>query len=152
MWLEQRVDPADAMRQTLVHFIARVALAAVFAYQGLVPKLLTQNVDEIAMLRDAGVAAGVTGVAVTALGILELVFASVLLIGWHQRWPIYTCLGSMLFATAAVGLSSPRYFEAAFNPASLNLTVACLAAIDLLVLGNLPSAARCLRRPSSETA
>ena len=61
LWLEQRVDPAQAMRQTLVHVIARVALAAVFAYQGVVPKLLTRNVDEIAMLRDAGVAAGVDG-------------------------------------------------------------------------------------------
>ena len=58
----------------------------------------------------------------------------------------------MLVATAAVGLNSPRYFAAAFNPASLNLTVACLAAIDLLVLGNLPSAARCLRRPGPEQA
>jgi hypothetical protein len=58
------------MRQTLVHLIARVALVGVFAYQGAVPKLLTRNVDEIAMLRDAGVAFGVTGVAVTALGIL----------------------------------------------------------------------------------
>jgi hypothetical protein len=79
LWLEQRVDPAHAMRQTLVHFIARVALAAVFAYQGVVPKLLTRNVDEIAMLRDASVSAGITGVAVTALGILELAFAVVLL-------------------------------------------------------------------------
>lgn len=140
------------MRQTLVHFIARVALAAVFAYQGVVPKLLTRNVDEIAMLRDAGIAAGITGVAVTSLGILELAFAVVLLFAWHRRWPLYVCVGSMLLATAEVGLNSPRYCEAAFNPAAVNLTVACLATIDLLVLGSLPSAARCLRRPRSEKA
>ena len=65
------------MRQTLVHVVARVALAAVFAYQGLVPKLLARHADEIAMLRDAGVAAGVTDIAVTALGISELAFAAV---------------------------------------------------------------------------
>ena len=87
LWLEQSVDPAQAMRQTLVHVIARVALAAVFAYQGVVPKLLARNVDEITMLRDAGVAAGATGIAVTALGILELAFAAVLLVAWHRRWP-----------------------------------------------------------------
>jgi hypothetical protein len=147
LWLEQRVDPAQAMRLTLVHFIARVALASVFAYQGVVPKLLTRNVDEIAMLRDAGVAAGVTSVAVAALGILELSFAVVLLVAWHRRWPVSVGLGSMVLATAVVSLSSPRYLEAAFNPVSLNLAVACLAAIDLLVLGAIPSAARCLRRP-----
>jgi hypothetical protein len=152
LWLEQGVDPAQAMRQTLVHLIARIALAAVFAYQGVVPKLLTRHVDEVAMLRDVGVSASVTNIAVIALGIFELAFAAVLLVAWHRRWPVFVCLGSMLLATAMVGLNSPRYFEAAFNPASLNLAVACLAAIDLVVLGSIPSAARCLRRPRPEQA
>jgi len=152
LWLEQGVDPEQAMRQTMVHTIARVALAAVFAYQGLVPKLLTRNVDEIAMLRDAGVFGSATNTTVIGLGTLELAFAAVLLIAWHRRWPVLVCLGSMLLATAVVGMNSPRYLEAAFNPVSLNFAVACLAWIDLLVLGNLPSAARCLRRPSPEKA
>ena len=89
------------MRQTLVHVIARIALAAVFAYQGVVPKLLTRNVDEVAMLRDVGVSAGVTDIAVIALGIVELAFAAALLVAWHRRWPVWVCLGSMLLATAA---------------------------------------------------
>jgi uncharacterized membrane protein YphA (DoxX/SURF4 family) len=152
LWLEHRVDPAHAMRQALVHFIARVALIAVFAYQGVVPKLLTRNVDEIAMLRDAGVSADVTETAVIVLGILELAFAAVLLVAWHRRWPMAVCLGCMLLALAAVGLHSPRYLEAAFNPVSLNLAVASLAGIDLLVLGSVPSAARCRRRPGPGNA
>jgi DoxX-like family len=152
LWLEQHVDPAQAMRQTLVHFIARVALAAVFAYQGVVPKLLIRHLDEVAMLHDVGVSAGVTNTAVIALGISELAFAAALLVAWHRRWPVFVCLGSMLLATVVVGLNSPRYFEAAFNQASLNLAVASLAAIDLLVLGSIPSAARCLRHPCSEEA
>jgi len=152
LWLERGLTPEQAMRQTLIHVIARVALAAVFAYQGVVPKLLARNIDEIAMLRDAGLAAGAAGVALTALGILELAFAAVLLVAWHRRWPVSVCLGSMLLATAAVGLNSPRYLEAAFNPVSLNLAVAGLAAIDLLVLDRVPSAARCVRRPGPEMA
>jgi hypothetical protein len=104
------------------------------------------------MLRDAGVAAGVTGFAVTALGILELLFAAALLVAWHRRWPLFVCLALMLFATAAVGMNSPRYFGAAFNPFTLNLAVASLASIDLLVVGSIPSAARCLRRPGPEKA
>jgi uncharacterized membrane protein YphA (DoxX/SURF4 family) len=152
LWLEQRVDPAQAMRLTLVHSIARLALAAVFAYQGLVPKLLGRSVDEVAMLRDAGVSAGVTDIAVIGLGVLELTFAAALLVAWHRRWPPWTCLGSMLVATTAVALNSPRYLAAAFNPVSLNLAVASLAGIDLLVLGSVPSAARCLRRPGPDQA
>jgi uncharacterized membrane protein YphA (DoxX/SURF4 family) len=152
LWLEQRVDPAQAMRLTLVHVIARTALAAVFAYQGIVPKLLTQSVDEVAMLRDVGFSAGVTDLAVIALGYLELAFAAALLVRWHRRWPSLICLGLMLVATAVVGLNSPRYLATAFNPVSLNLAVACLAGIDILVLGSIPSAARCLRRPGPEKA
>ena len=34
LWLEQGVNPEHAMRQALVHFVARVALVAVFVYQG----------------------------------------------------------------------------------------------------------------------
>jgi hypothetical protein len=49
-------------------------------------------------------------------------------------------------------LNSPRYLQAAFNPVSLNVAVASLAGIDLLVLGTVPSAARCLRRPRPENA
>jgi hypothetical protein len=147
LWLEREVTPEQAVRQSLIHTISRVALAAVFAYQGLVPKLVTQNVDEIAMLRDAGLAAGVAGFAVTALGILEVSFAAALLVAWRRRWPMFVCVALMVLATAAVGTNSPRYFEAAFNPLTLNLAVASLASIDLLVLGNIPSAARCLRRP-----
>jgi len=58
----------------------------------------------------------------------------------------------MLIATAAVGTNSPRYFGAAFSPFTLNLAVACLASIDLLVVGRIPTAARCLRRPGPEKA
>ena len=136
----------------LVHVIARVSLAAVFAYQGLIPKLVARDADEIAMLQDAGVSANVRHIALGALGLSELAFAAALLIAWGRRWPAWICLASMVVATAAVGVHSRRFFEAAFNPFSLNVAVASLAAIDLLVLAGVPSASRCLRRPASEEA
>ena len=86
LWLEQRVDPAQAMRQTLVHFIARVALAAVFAYQGVVPKLLTQT-----SMRSPCSATPASRLASQHRGDrprhLELAFAAALLVAWHRRWP-----------------------------------------------------------------
>lgn len=147
LWLEHGVGPAQAMRQFLVHLIARVALAAIFAYQGLVPKLLARHLDEIVMLRDAGVSPDVSNVALNALGVSELALAAALLVAWGRRWPALVCLAAMPVATAVVGIHSPRFFEAAFNPFSLNVAVASLAAIDLLVLAGVPSAAHCLRRP-----
>ena len=152
LWLEDGIDPARAMRQTLVHGVARVGLALIFAYHGLVPKLLGLDADELAMLRDAGVTAGSTRLVLIILGIAELVLALCLLILWRRRWPPLLCLGLIVAATIGVAVSSPRYLGAAFNPVSLNLAVACLIVIDLLVLDGLPSAARCRRRPVSGTA
>ena len=152
LWLEQGIDPAQSMRQAVIHGIARVALAAIFAYQGMIPKLVARHADEIALLHEAGISADAATIAVVTLGVLELVFAAVLLGAWHRRWPLVACLGLMLAATADVALNSPRYFAAAFNPVSLNMAVAALAAIDLVVVGSIPCAARCLRRPSEEKA
>jgi hypothetical protein len=151
LWLERGVDPTAAMRQTLVHGATRVGLAVVFAYQGLVPKLIIRNADEIAMLRDAGIAAGSAHIAMIALGVGELTLAAAMLLAWHRHWPTALCLAAMVLATGIVAVGSPRFLTAAFNPVSLNVAVACLAAIDLLVLTGLPSAARCLRHPPLET-
>ena len=68
------------MRQAIVHGVARVGLALIFAYHGLVPKLLGPHADEIAMLRDAGIAAERIGRGGTVLGIAELLLALCLLV------------------------------------------------------------------------
>ena len=69
---------------------------------------------------------------------------------WCRRWPAWVALALMPIATAVVGVRSPRFLTAAFNPFALNVAVAALAAIDLLVLAGVPSASHCLRRPRSE--
>jgi hypothetical protein len=149
LWIEERLDPRLAVRQTLVHVTARVALAIVFAYQGVVPKLLTRHVDETAMLTAAGLPARMAAPAVTCLGLAELALAAVLLVSWSRPWPVWVCLFAMPVATIAVAISSPGFFEAAFNPLSLNVSVAAIAAMDLLVMGTVPSAGRCRRRPAA---
>jgi len=116
LWLETGIPPRQTMRQTLAHAVARVALALIFAYHGLVPKLLIRHADEVAMLRDAGLAASQVGAALTGVGIAELALALCLLAGWHRRWPPRLALALMLIATMSVAINSPRYLIAAFNP------------------------------------
>jgi DoxX-like protein len=147
LWLEEGVRPEDAARQAVVHALARVALAAIFAYQGLVPKLLAHNIDEVILLGEAGVPGRLTSLVVVALGVSELFFAAALIVWWRQRWPTVLSGWSVAVATAVVALYSPRFFQAAFNPLSLNLAVAALATVDWMVLPGIPSGARCLRRP-----
>jgi hypothetical protein len=150
LWVEEHVHPRIAVRQTLMHVTARMALVLVFAYQGLVPKLLARHVDEVAMMAAAGVPTRMTGAAVAALGFTELALAAVLFVRWLRAWPVWLCLIAMPIASIGVAASSPAFFEAAFNPLSLNVSVAAIAAIDLFVISSVPSAGRCRRRPATE--
>jgi hypothetical protein len=150
LWLERGVSPNAALRHFVTHACARGTLALVFAYHGLVPKLLMRDADELAMLRDSHIPSDWLAPALSAVGIAELAFASVLLLFWRQRWPPVACLVLMLAATVAVIAFSPHYLVAAFNPLTLNLSIASLCLVDLVNLADAPSAAQCRR--SSRTA
>lgn len=152
LWLEQGIEPAQALRQAVIHGIARVGLAAVFLYHGLVPKILGPDPQEVQMFGDVGVPAANIGQAAVTLGIAEIVLAVGLLVLWHSRWLPAICAAFAIVSTAIVAVASPRYLGAAFNPVTLNLSVLCLAAIDLFALRGLPSARRCRRRPDGSVA
>ena len=150
LWLEDGIDPRVALQHTFIHLVARLTLAAVFAYQGIVPKIIVRHVDEVAMMNATGVPAALAATAVSTVGFVELAFSLALVVAWSRPWPVWLCLMAMPIATVIVALTSPGFFAAAFNPFVLNLSVAALAAVDLSVIATVPSAARCLRRPAGE--
>ena len=149
-WLEEGTPPEVSRRVALAHAIARLGQVFTFAYHGLVPKLLGPHADELAMLADAGVPPEQRTLAGVVTGVAELLYAGVLLVAWRARWPALLSLVAMFVATLSVGLSSPRFLGAAFNPVSLNLLVMALAGIDLLTSPLTPSARRCARSPRPE--
>ena len=148
LWLEREVAPEVALVAALAHAAARLALAVVFAYQGLVPKLIASDVDEAAMLADLGVARADVATAMTVTGVAEVVFAIVLVLLWHRRWPVVAVAAFAIVALMVVAVTSPGYLVAAFNPVSLNLAILALAVVDVLVLPFAPDAGRCHRRRS----
>jgi len=147
LWLEHGVDPQSAHRQWMTHAVARVGLATIFAYHGLVPKILVHNPDEAAMLQDVGVPPETLQTLVLFFGIGEMAFAICLLAFWRSRWPPLITVAFAVLATIGVAFGSPRYLGAAFNPVSLNLAILCLGVVDLLSLADLPTASNCLRAP-----
>jgi uncharacterized membrane protein YphA (DoxX/SURF4 family) len=152
LWLEQGIEPGQALWQAVIHGIARVGLAAVFLYQGVVPKLLGPDPQEVQMLGDVGVPAANIGQAAVALGIAEILLAVGLLALWHSRWLPAICAAFAIVSTAIVAVASPRYLGAAFNPVTLNLSVLCLASIDIVGLHGSPSAGRCRRMPGASVS
>lgn len=66
----------------------------------------------------------------------SLAVAVALFAAWFRSWPLWVCLAAIPMA--------------AFDPFSLNISIAALAAADLLVVAGIPSAGRCRRHPERE--
>ena len=151
LWIEKGIDPAVSGQRAVIHAVARLCIALVFLYHGLVPKLLFRHPTELAILLDAGLPASTVIPTLIVIGLGEVAFAGVILAAWRTRWPFVATAVSMVAALVAVTYSSPGVLFAAFNPVTLNLSMAALAVIGWAASRDLPSAARCLReRPVSE--
>jgi uncharacterized membrane protein YphA (DoxX/SURF4 family) len=152
LWIERGIDPQLSMQRSVVHAAARLALAVVFLYQGLVPKLIYRHSSELAMLTDAGLGRDTAGQMLTAVGVVEVALGAILLAAWRARWPFAAILVLMPVALIAVSIISPSALAAAFNPVTLNVAVAALAGVAWLTGTDLPSASRCLRaRPADQS-
>jgi hypothetical protein len=151
LWIEKGIDPAVSGQRAVIHAVARLCIAFVFLYHGLVPKLLYRHPTELAILLDAGLPASAAAMALVLIGLAEVAFAGVILAAWRTRWPFVATVVLMLGALAGVAHNSPGTLPAAFNPVTLNLSMAALAVIGWAASRDLPSAARCLReRPVSD--
>lgn len=145
LWLERGSDPAAALRHTIARSAARCTVAFVFAYQGLVPKILQQTADAQSVLRKEWLSSSQVVLTNALLAYGELFFALCLVVFWRARWPVFVVIGLMVAATAGVALNPARHLGAVFNPVALNLTIIALGIVDLLASRNVPSASQCLR-------
>jgi uncharacterized membrane protein YphA (DoxX/SURF4 family) len=146
LWIEDGIPPEVSRDRSLIYCSARLALAFIWVYQGLVPKLLYHNPDEIGMLRDAGVPGVYLLRAMSLMGWLEICFGVLVVVLWKARWPLWLTIAAMCAATLLAAINSPTYLWAAFNPLTLNLAVAALAVCGLLASTDLPSAGNCRRK------
>ena len=152
LWIEQGRDPQQAARQALSHALAAAAIAFIWIWQGVVPKLLTLHPDELALALASGLPETWAAPAVRLLGAAELAFGTVFLLCARRRWPWLLTIALMALALVGVLVAAPQQVAGPFSPIALNLLMAVLAAVGLLSLRDLPSARNCLRRPPSETA
>ncbi|WP_343350224.1 DoxX-like family protein [Pseudomonas sediminis] len=129
-------------RLAQIAWLARLALALVFIWHGLAPKILWLSPDEVAMIAAHGLPdhplfapqliAAVGGIAEILLGILLLTVR-------RQRWPLLVAGAVLLVLLLDVVLLSPHLLIQAFNPLSTNLAALALCAVAWLA--EAPSAA-----------
>ncbi len=146
LWIEHKQPPQTSLMLALIHMMARASIAFVWAWHGLVPKLLFRQIDERLMLSQAGLSATL----LPWFGAGELLFAALMLVAWRSR--AMFVLNALLMAVTllAVGLKSPVYFQAAFNPVTLNTAMIALSAIGYIASARIPSGRNCLRSPAQE--
>lgn len=146
-WLETGEDPGAAFDRAAVHALARLSLSTIWIYHGLVPKLLTHDPGEIAMLRAAGVSGALETPVLVLLALAEIAFGTTFIIAWRWRPLFPVTIGLMTVLALGTLATNPGLFTAAFNPFSLNLAVAALAGIGWISSRELTSAANTRRRP-----
>lgn len=150
LWIEKGIPPETSRDRAMVYTLARGATTFIWLYHGLVPKLLYHDRIELDLMsRITPVAWVRTGT--TFAGVLELGFAFLLILLWRQSWLLWVTMVLMLAGIPIVACTSPEYLHAAFNPVTLNISLAAFAAIALVARRDLASAAHCLRKPQENS-
>jgi DoxX-like family len=148
IWAEEGQTPETSLALSMIHATARIAIAAVWIWHGLVPKLIYRSLDEQTMLAQAGVALKF----LPWIGGLEVLVGLFILLTWHWRAAFAANAFLMILALIAVAINSRAYLEAAFNPVSLNLAVIALSIAGWIASRRLPSSKTCLRSAQKEQA
>jgi hypothetical protein len=147
LWLEQGIHPAESTRRLWALVTAQLALAAIWIYQGLIPKLLFPDSGELDILRAAKIPSGVESILLTAIGVGEILFGVLFLIPLLGKPLHYLNILALMSLGLGAILSKTDLLVAPFNPVTLTIAMVALSLISLTMIEYLPSARRCLRRP-----
>ncbi len=147
LWAERGLPPESSRRAAIAHTIARLSLAFVFFWHGLVPKLIVRHPLEAEFLTLTGISEPTAWRLVTAAGVGEMLWAVALLVFFSARWPALLSAMALLGLMIGAGAVKPDVLLAPFNPISFTLVLVALCAIDAVTLKDCPRAARCLRKP-----
>ena len=109
----------------LLKFI-NLSLAFLWGYQGLVPKILFINPDEIAIWQTFGFSYAQAQLAGQLSGVLECVFALLFLFN-SSKYLHYLSIFSLVFLFALVAFLIPDSLIRAFNPVVMNLAMISLS-------------------------
>ncbi len=111
-------------------FMARLVLAFVFFYHGLVPKILFLSPVELDMIQSHGLNVSAEWVAVAG-GVLEISLALLLLFLRHRVWPVWIAMIMLVLLLVDVTIFAPYLLTGAFNPVTTNIAAIGLCLVAL---------------------
>jgi hypothetical protein len=142
IWLEEGTPPDVSLLIALGHSVARISVALVWIWHGLVPKILVPSADEYRMAE----AAGMKAEWVPWVGVAEILLGLITLATWRWRDYFIWNMVAMFAALGVVAVTARPYLFGAFNPVTLNVMVVMLSLIGFLAGKYRPTAGHCLRR------
>jgi hypothetical protein len=105
IWIENGVQPEMSFWLWLLKVVARYALALTWIYEGLIPKILIQRADEIALVQHSGLYWRTPGHTLAALGFAEIAFGLWLLLGRFEKLAaILSTIGIISLATLVISV------------------------------------------------
>lgn len=123
----------QARTDRLLSDICRYALAFIWIYQGVAPKLLGPDAVELEMDLALGISAGQAVVVATVAGLVEVAIGCIVLLVRDRAWPYWLTLALMIGLLGYVGLMTPHLLTGAFNPVSVNVAVGALALVGIVL-------------------
>ena len=114
------------MNNSQTYKYINLSLAFLWGYQGLVPKILFINPDEIAIWQTFGLSYAHAQLAGWGSGILECIFALLFLLS-SSKYLHYLSIFSLVFLFALVAFLIPNSLIRAFNPVVMNLAMISLS-------------------------
>jgi len=142
LWIEEGSLPAATMRWTILYAMVRFCVIGIWLWQGLVPKLLFSDGDELRLLT----ASGLSPQWLPVIGLMEIALGVIGLVGWRWRGYFVATGALMVVATLSVCMTIPAYFHHAFNPLTLNIAVMALCTVGWIAHPFAAFAGRCLRQ------
>lgn len=118
-------------RLSTVQGVARAGLAFIFAYHGLVPKVLWLSPLEVQLVH-------LNAIPFPAylfspiVGVVELLLAVAILFWQRSLLPVYMAALTLVLLLLDVALVMPTLLVAAFSPVSVNVAGLCLCYIVVL--------------------
>lgn len=145
LWIEREIDPKLSQTRFILHSVCRFGLAMIFAWHGLVPKLIAHHPQEQLLIEASGFSQDASSRLVTVAGILELLFALALILFWKVRW-LYALsgVGLIVLASTAIVVDSGLVAHP-FSPITLTIAMLSLCVLGWIACVDLPSARRCER-------
>lgn len=124
--------------QAIVSYhLSRFAIAFIWLYHGLIPKLIFQHPTELELINQGPLLMSAETTLMLA-GIAEVLIGICVVIFWRQSWPVYFSLAGFIGLLIASVAIAPGHAVHAFNPITLTVSAILFCLIQISLRMNPP--------------